>query len=1568
MKVIYNSKNNKNSSYIYRVCMMFFLFLSIIIPSSAQLTVNVSYSGLTPVPAGQEMCFDVSYTWSSTTMDLNGAKIQFTLPTELAGSAASDVPTFNSPHVTTSNYDPGTRLVTWNMVDPLPAGSSGTVKFCAHFPNGTTPNGTMVTITPTFSGNGQIPASSSVTVGATAAATAAITKSIKTDPALDNTATYTITVNNSQGNGGYNLTNTVISDNLPAGAVFISATNGGTESGGVVTWNLGSVPVGQVTYLKVKIKYPSGAFNVGDMVTNNVTMNADDPTGTPIPTKSASKTNTLSAPNPMFAPYKSSSTDWMSLNGNVGYYIGHNNNGNVPLTNAMIEDVLPPEFEVTSISLPIDFNGTSNMATVEYQTNTNSTYTGWVGSPFTLSTAAAYQTTASLGLAAGEYITKIKITYDELAVDYENYGIGINGKTINPGSDGVTYAMPKVINNTLNWMAMGAGQTLSGTQVDPATVVDKSPKPYVGKGLGSPYYQQPTNTVTYNFRIHNRYDASDSLKQPFLSDLLPPDISIDPTMLSVSGPIGAPALTVVNNFNGTGRQLLKFNWPTSALAIGGDQYWSMNAKIKAGAPPGDRNNLLMFMGSNNPTINTCDNNEYIRDTFDIDGDGRTLDDTLAAASVKLNIIETTAIEALKLVKGQCDTVFHKFPKVGKTLQGGTFQYRLSLVNVGNKPLTKIKLMDILPWVGDVGVITHPTNRESKYDPTFVSLDSIASGINVLYSASTNPCRADLDPAITEAPGCTGGTFSATPMADPQSLLFDFGTKVIQPADSVVLYWTMRVPYGIAPGDVAWNSFGHRSESTTGTLVPPAEPIKVGVTVKSAQIGNFVWLDTNKDGKQDAGELGVAGVVVNLLDANMNPVINPITMLPVTDTTDANGQYYFNVNPGSYFVKFDVPSGYGITLPNNVTGDDLGDSDVDNNGKSTMITVVDGTIDHSWDAGLVQCNTPVPTFVLTAATCTGSTPNNDGKITLSSVTNANKYGINAGATYTGPLYASATAIAAPVDVQTSILNAGGTYTIRLYNQADNCFLDTTIIVAAVTCTAPCIIPNAMVFTQTAPTCSTAGAPNNDGKITLTSVANADKYGINAGATYTGPAYASATAITTPVDVQTAISNAGGTYTIRLFSTSDTCFRDTTIIVASVTCTIPCIIPNAIVFTHTAPTCSVAGAPNNDGKITLTSVANADKYGINAGATYTGPAYASATAITTPVDVQTAIANAGGTYTIRLFSTSDACFKDTTITVASVTCTIPCVKITLGPNPLPSGQVGTPYSVQITATGGVSPYLFLWYPGSAGPLPAGLTMSSSGLVSGIPTTAGSYSAKITVLDANMCPDTLDPATITIKAPCIQPSGYTVNQTAPTCTFAGAANNDGKLTLTAIANADKYLVMSGSSITGTYASATAIGTTPVDIQTAIPNAGATYTVRFYNGADTCFKDTTIIIGAVTCVPGCVNPVPTFTQTAATCSATGVPNNDGKITLTAYSSADKYEVSVGATYTGGTYASATNLGAAPLDVRTAILNAGGTFTIRLFNGSDACIKDTTIIVAPVTCTIPCVPICSPIAVKKNN
>jgi SdrD B-like domain len=287
----------------------------------------------------------------------------------------------------------------------------------------------------------------------------------------------------------------------------------------------------------------------------------------------------------------------------------------------------------------------------------------------------------------------------------------------------------------------------------------------------------------------------------------------------------------------------------------------------------------------------------------------------------------------------------------------------------------------------------------------------------------------------------------------------------------------------------------------------------------------------------------------------------------------------------------------------------------------------------------------------------------------------------------------------------------------------------------------------------------------------------------------------------------------------------------------------------VATDTA-TCT-NGVANNNAKVAVRGIVGMTKYAYSTNGT-TGLFALNATASTIDSIKLTGLANpaTATTYTFRIYAADTTCFNDTTVILNPSVCSAPCPHIVMTPNPLSDGRVNEPYSVQIVATGGVPPYQFVWLAGLSGSLPAGLSMSSTGLVSGTPTTTGSYAIKIKVIDGHQCPDSLDPDILMVLPACTVPTGISLTQTAPTCTGA-TANNNGKITLSAFTNGTHYGISTLGAATydgATYATATAITGTP-DVKTAIPNTGGAYIVRIFNGSNTCYIDQTVTVAAVTC-----------------------------------------------------------------------------------------------------------------------
>ncbi len=75
------------------------------------------------------------------------------------------------------------------------------------------------------------------------------------------------------------------------------------------------------------------------------------------------------------------------------------------------------------------------------------------------------------------------------------------------------------------------------------------------------------------------------------------------------------------------------------------------------------------------------------------------------------------------------------------------------------------------------------------------------------------------------------------------------------------------------------------------------------------------------------------------------------------------------------------------------------------------------------------------------------------------------------------------------------------------------------------------------------------------------------------------------------------------------------------------------------------------------------------------------------------------------------------------------------ITITTTTLPPGTVGQPYSFQLQSTGGIPPYTWNKYnPVGNGVLPRGLSLSRTGLISGVPKRLGSFTFTVKCLDSS------------------------------------------------------------------------------------------------------------------------------------------------------------------------------------------------------------------------------------------
>lgn len=332
--------------------------------------------------------------------------------------------------------------------------------------------------------------------------------------------------------------------------------------------------------------------------------------------------------------------------------------------------------------------------------------------------------------------------------------------------------------------------------------------------------------------------------------------------------------------------------------------------------------------------------------------------------------------------------FYRTPCLVRTQPGGTETWRLRVTNTGNLPTASATLVDVLPFAGDTGTSRSQSTsaRGSVWATEYLGdlrltglPDGATSTVSYLLDGATCTYTGDPRSADPFGAGCAADVWTPADQVDDLSRVrglrvdLDLAAANLQPGETVTATFRTRsaTAYDTAAADVdapAWNTMVVTTASVTpsGVEHETLEPNRAGVAVhRTYALGDRVWLDEDHDGRQGAGEPGVAGVTVRLYAAGSDQPV-------ATTTTDADGRYLFDLLPaGSYRVRFVLDGAlagrYGFTAPRQ--GDAAEDSDADATGWTRDVVLGAGEprvrpavpgdgvaadyLDPTVDAGLVR---------------------------------------------------------------------------------------------------------------------------------------------------------------------------------------------------------------------------------------------------------------------------------------------------------------------------------------------------------------------------------------------------------------------------------------------------------------------------------------------------------------------------------------------------------------------------------------------------------------------------------------
>ncbi|HET9912201.1 MAG TPA: hypothetical protein VFQ13_09950, partial [Anaerolineales bacterium] len=406
---------------------VFFLLFEIVLSQGQVLSVQAQAGeqliltktvegGVTTAQVGDVIRYRIRFECSSLTGPCGQMEITDVLP---PGLIYLPPPASSVPAGFTISYNSGTRTITItkddnNLLDgsqydaviavqvdydlrPLPATINNTVGGRIYPPGATA----WTAATPS--------SAPPITIG-TANPYWGITKSLfspTVNPTVNTNVTYQIQLcptTPPSGQGNAPLQNITLTDTLPAGATFVSASDGGTESGGVVTWPAYAGPLYPPNCLTryVTVRYDSADFTVGDDVTNTAHADADyRPSSGTCTTPCIGITGDIDHPIDPIAEVPSYSKndigDPVGFTGTGRFILNLNTDGtNYPSNELILIDNLPPQLQVTEVTSGQWSAAFAHVrAFVEYSTNNGSTYTAFPGQPISYNSNATYAAPAT---------------------------------------------------------------------------------------------------------------------------------------------------------------------------------------------------------------------------------------------------------------------------------------------------------------------------------------------------------------------------------------------------------------------------------------------------------------------------------------------------------------------------------------------------------------------------------------------------------------------------------------------------------------------------------------------------------------------------------------------------------------------------------------------------------------------------------------------------------------------------------------------------------------------------------------------------------------------------------------------------------------------------------------------------------------------------------------------------------------------------------------------------------------------------------------------------------------------
>lgn len=305
---------------------------------------------------------------------------------------------------------------------------------------------------------------------------------------------------------------------------------------------------------------------------------------------------------------------------------------------------------------------------------------------------------------------------------------------------------------------------------------------------------------------------------------------------------------------------------------------------------------------------------------------------IAVRTVNRNM--TVTVPSALLISKEVNTPF-------RNENQSPIEFTTFIRNGASKNLSNLDVIDVLPFNGDgsfgidfsVSTVTinHRRFQPSSFDGSYAFLSaaggySCATGDNWFYS-NTDPRQINLAPsapsnqsggATTWCQGTTAGPAGGCGFSNADVTAVRLTGPSLAGDASCSLNLKLS-PTGNKKGNIYTNNTGAYANGVS----LPVMSNDVSAFIPTTLFGDTVWIDSNANGIQDEGEVGVEGIQLELLDPNNNDAVL------ATTTSDKDGKYTFiDLDPDrAYKVRATIESFYAFS-PKNQGGDTAKDSNID----------------------------------------------------------------------------------------------------------------------------------------------------------------------------------------------------------------------------------------------------------------------------------------------------------------------------------------------------------------------------------------------------------------------------------------------------------------------------------------------------------------------------------------------------------------------------------------------------------------------------------------------------------------